>query len=415
MRLIVGFLLLFAVAVVAAALLGTNDGIVTMTWRGWRAELSLNLFLFAVVAAAAVLVSAVLAFRAVVTLPQRARDWRATRRDRVAQAALRDALAQYFGGRYSRAQRAAQRALAVQADTPEMPQDNDFTVLAHLLAAGSAHRLQDRGRRDAGLNEALRVAAGSAAARPAQEGARLLAAEWAIDDRDPTRAMDHLAELPPGVARRTQALRLRLAATRLARQPLEALRTARLLAKHQAFSRTAAQGLLRSLAFEALDSARDIDQLRRVWLQFDAADRRDSWVLARAATQAAGMGAPEEARGWLLAGWSDIGTRGADERAVLCDALLSLAEGIGADWLPRVEALAQQLPADGHAALVAGVVCRRRGLWGVGGRYLQQAAEEPGLDTRLRRLAWREIAEQAQSDGHEARATAAFAAAARLD
>lgn len=415
MRLVVGFLLMFAVAVVAASLLGTNDGIVTMTWRGWRAELSLNLFLIVLAVGAVVLVSAVLALRAVLTLPQRARDWRATRRDRVAQAALRDALAQYFGGRYSRAQRAAQRALAVQADTPEMPQDNDFTVLAHLLAAGSAHRLQDRARRDAGLREALRVAAGSAAARPVQEGARLLAAEWAVDDRDPTAAMDHLAELPPGVARRTQALRLRLAATRLARQPLEALRTARLLAKHQAFTRTAAQGLLRSLAFEAIDSARDVDQLRRVWLQFDAADRRDPYVLARAATLAGTLGAPDEARGWLLAGWPDIATRGADERAALCDALLRLADDIGADWLPRVEALAQQLPADGHAALVAGIVCRRRGLWGVGGRYLQQAAEDTALEPRLRRLAWREIAEQAEADGHGDRAARAFAAAARLD
>ena len=46
----------------------------------------------------------------------------------------------------------------------------------------------------------------------------------------------------------TQALRLRLQASRLARQPMEALRTARLLAKHQAFSKVAAQGLLRSEA-----------------------------------------------------------------------------------------------------------------------------------------------------------------------
>ncbi|MFX8160640.1 hypothetical protein ABTL01_19970, partial [Acinetobacter baumannii] len=89
---------------------------------------------------------------------------------------------------------------------------------------------------------------------------------------DASRALSLLGELAPGVARRTQALRLRLQASRLARQPLDALRPARLLAKHQAFSKAAAQGLLRSLAFEALDGARDVDQLRSVWQQLDSAD-----------------------------------------------------------------------------------------------------------------------------------------------
>ena len=95
------------------------------------------------------------------------------RRDRTAQAVLREALAQYFGGRYSRAQSAAQRALAIQADTPELGQDNEFTVLGQLLAAGSAHRMQDRATRDEELERALQLARGSAAARPAEEGARL--------------------------------------------------------------------------------------------------------------------------------------------------------------------------------------------------------------------------------------------------
>ena len=80
------------------------------------------------------------------------------------------------------------------------------------------------------------------------DGARLLAAEWALDDRDGPRAEALLAELQPGVARRTLALRLKLQAARLERRPMDALHTARLLANHQAFSSTAAQGLLRSLA-----------------------------------------------------------------------------------------------------------------------------------------------------------------------
>ena len=45
MRATIWFVLLFAVAVVAAVTLGTNDGLVTFYWGEWRLDLSLNLFL----------------------------------------------------------------------------------------------------------------------------------------------------------------------------------------------------------------------------------------------------------------------------------------------------------------------------------------------------------------------------------
>src|SRR5512145_2030984 len=201
MRAVVWFVLLFVVAVVAATTLGGNDGLVSIYWAGQRLDLSLNLFLILLAALCFVLVTVFNAINALIGLPRRAREWRVSRRDRTAQASLREALAQYFGGRYSRAQKAAQRALTIQADTPELAQDNEFTVLGHLLAAGSAHRLQDRAGRD----------------------------------RAADRALELLGALPTGVARRTHALRLRLQATRLGRQPQDALKTARLLAKHQGF------------------------------------------------------------------------------------------------------------------------------------------------------------------------------------
>ena len=140
MRAVIWFLLLFAVAVVAAATLGTNDGLVSVYWGTWRLDTSLNLFLLVLIGTCFALVSVINAIHSLTRLPQRAHEWRVARRDRSAQAALRDALAQYFGGRYSRAQRSAQRALVIQSDTPELAQDNEFTVLGHLLMAGSVHR-----------------------------------------------------------------------------------------------------------------------------------------------------------------------------------------------------------------------------------------------------------------------------------
>jgi HemY protein len=414
MRAVIWFLLLFAVAVVAAATLGTNDGLVSVYWGTWRLDTSLNLFLLALVATCFVLVSVINAINALTGLPQRAHDWRVARRDRSAQAALRDALAQYFGGRYSRAQAAAHRALAIQADTPDLAQDNEFTVLGHLLAAGSAHRLQDRVKRDEQLAKALELSKWSYAARSAEEGARLLAAEWALDDRDAARALELLSELPPGVARRTHALRLKLQATRLGRQPQEALKTARLLAKHQGFSKVAAQGLLRSLAAETLGTAHDIDQLRRIWLQFDPADRRDPMVASSAARRAALLGAPEEGRGWLRPFWDRLGELSADDRAAVSQGLVACLPGIGPDWLQRLEAAAQSFPREPAIAHAVGSALAERRLWGKARQLLETAAADSTLSADERRHAWLSLARLAEEEGDNERAVHSFEAAARL-
>ncbi len=414
MRSIIWFVLLFVVAVVAATTLGTNDGLVTFYLGTWRLDLSLNLFLLLLVGTCFVLVTGIQAMNSLVGLPQRAKEWRVARRDRSAQAALRDALAQYFGGRYGRAQKSAQRALAIQTDTPELAQDNEFTVLSHLLAAGSAHRLQDRAGRDEQLRQALDLSRRSAAARSAEEGAMLLAAEWALDDRDAPRAMELLAELPQGVARRTHALRLKLQATRLRQQPQDALKTARLLAKHQGFSKIAAQGLLRSLAFESLDTAHDIDQLRRVWMLFDPVDRRDPFVAGRAAARAASLGAHEEARGWLRPFWDALTDLSADERVAVSQGLVHAMPGIGPEWLARLEAAYSAYPREGAIALAVGCALAERQLWGKARRLLEQAANDTALATSSRRKAWLGLAELAQQEDDSARAAAAFEAAARL-
>jgi HemY protein len=414
MRATIWFVLLFAVAVVAATTLGTNDGLVTFYWRDWRLDLSLNLFLLLLFGTCFLLVTLFQAINALTGLPKRAREWRVARRDRVAQAALRDALTQYFGGRYSRAQKSAQRALTIQTETPELAQDNEFTVLALLLAAGSAHRLQDRPARDDQLRRALELSQRSAAARPAEEGARLLAAEWALEDRDAPRALELLDELPLGVARRTHALRLKLQAAKLGGMPHDALKTARLLLKHQGFSKAAAQGLLRSLASEALTHAHDIDQLRRTWLAFDPLDRRDPFIAACAAERAVALGAPEEGRAWLRPFWDEIDELGEDERTVLAKAFVAAVPGMGPEWLPRLDAAALAHPRDGAVALAVGSGLAERQLWGKARRLLEQAANESRLPGAARRKAWVTLAELAQREGDAPRAAQCFEAAARL-
>ena len=410
MRGVIWLVLLFVVAVVSATTLGSNDGLVSLYWSGWRTDLSLNLFVILVLGSCAVLMLAVQALNSLVSLPKRAGQWRALRRERAAEVALRDAQAEYFGARYGRAHKAAQRALLLQRDAPALAGDGQFRMLARLLAAGSLHKLQDRKGREANLRSALKSDSGAA-----DEAARLLAAEWALDDRDAPRALEMLDALTPGAARRTQALRLRLQANRMARQPMEALRTARLLANHQAFSPIVAQSLLRSLANETLDAAHDVQQLRRLWGQFDAADRRDPHISCRAAQRAAQLDAAEDGRLWLRPLWDRLAELPREDRDRVSLALIDARSGIGAEWLPRLESAAQSFGHESAVVAAVGMVFAERQLWGKARRLLEQAAAAPSLPSRTRRLAWRQLAQLARQESDEARAVLCERAAAAID
>lgn len=414
MRSVVWLVLLFVVAVVAATMLGRNDGLVTLYWGGWRAEVSLNLFLVALLATCVLLVIALRALSSLRSLPERAREWRALRHERAAQAALREALGEFLGARYTRAHKAAQRAIAIEQARPDDAPDRDVLVLSHLLSAASLHRLQDRRQRDEQMQRA-RALRRHGASGVGDDGVQMLGAQWAVDDLEARQALAMLAELPPGLARRTQALRLRLQAQRMAGQSMEALRTARLLAKHQGFTPSAARGLLRSLASEALDGTHDVEQLERTWQQLDATDQQDAYVVAHAVQRAVSLEACELARAWLRPLWDRLATLGADEREQAALALLRCVNGIGTDWLPRLEAA---LAAHAHEpAVVAavGAAFAERQLWGKARRPLEHAAHAPTLAPFARRRAWRLLATLAREQGEEARAVECDRAAAAVE
>jgi HemY protein len=208
---------------------------------------------------------------------------------------------------------------------------------------------------------------------------------------------------------------LKLQALRLARRPLEALHTARLLSNHQAFSPAVAQGLLRSLAAETLETAHDAQQLRRLWGQFDAADRRDAVVAARAAQRAATLGVAGDGRLWLRPFWDRLAELSREDRDRVALALSDVRAGIGTDWLPRLESAALAHGNESAVVAAVGMVFAERQLWGKARRLLEQAAAAPGLPASARRGAWRQLAAQARQESDEARAVACERAAAALD
>lgn len=409
MRAALWLLALFGVAVAAALFAGNNQGTVTLFWPPYRIDLSLNMVVLALALGFATLYAALRALAALLELPRQARRWRLQQKERAMHAALLDALTQLLAGRFLRSRKAAMAALEQEsalgkagAPAPHGPQ---LRTLAHMVAAETSHALQDRAQRETHLQQALdgTLPRRASHAQELREGAQMRAARWSLDDREADAALERLASLPQGAARRTLALRIRLKATRLAGRTREALDTARLLGKHRAFSADAAQSIVRGLAIELIHGARDPSQLQATWLSLEPADRAMPELAIHAAQQLAQLGgSAQQVRQWLLPVWQqmvDLPDALADQHALrLINALEAGLDDIDAAWLARIEAAQQANPRDTRLQYLAGMACLQRQLWGKAQQLLTQAA--PQLrDAPLRRKAWQRLAELAEQRG----------------
>ncbi len=406
MRAIAWLLALFAAAVAVALLAGSNHSTVTVFWPPYRVDLSLNLVLLLTALLFIALHLALKGLTALFAMPQQAQRWRLQQKERAAHAALLDAYSHLLAGRFLRARKAAEIALrqenALLTSGHPMAHGDKLRALAHLITAESAQSLQDHATRDTHLQLALDNTAqrNSQDSQETREGVQLRAARWALDDRDADAALQWLDALPVGASRRTLALRARLKATRLARQTLPALETARLLAKHRAFSPAAAQSILRGLALELVNAAHDPAQLQRAWDELEHAER----LLPEVATQAAQrlsnlQGDASLARQWLLPIWEQMVLAPPDQQHAYSLKLVRALEAsfssadspLDLPWLHRIEAAQQRHPRDAQLQYLAGMVCMRHQLWGKAQLLLGQST--PQLDdTGLRRNAWRALA-----------------------
>ena len=420
---------LFALAVAGAWLADHNEGMVALFLYPYRIDLSLNLFVLGLVSLVALLLLAQKAVSTLLSLPREARRWRLQQKERAAHAALLDACVQFMAGRYLRARKSAELALAREdalrgaADHP-LAHAATLRAVAHVVAAESAHALQDKGRREQHLQQAEQELqqADASTRQPLAEGLTLRAARWLLDDRDAPASLERLALLPGAVARRTVAMRIQLKAARLAGQTARALDTALLLAKHRAFSPGAAQSLVRSLVLDLIARTCDEPALEKLWQDLPAAQRALPEVAAQAATRWLELGGdPSRARAWLLPVWEAMlaghSGRSILDRQKLVQALAhSMEDVVSADaraWLARIESAQQSLPNDALLQYLAGMVYLRHQLWGKAQAALGLAVR--GLsDTGLQRRAWAALAELAEQRQDADAALQAWKQAARL-
>lgn len=422
MRFALWLMALFGVAVASALFAGNNQGTVTLYWPPYRVDVSLNLLLLGLALAFVTLHLALRGLSGLFSIPQQARRWRLSYKERTIYSGLLDTISHLVAGRYVRARKAAELVVAVEdamlSSGDALPDAARLRTLAHLLAAESAHALQDRSTREAHFQHALDEAA-SKEANDLRDGVQLRAARWALEDRDASGAVQWLEQLPVGTARRTIALRLRFKAARQARNTRVALDTARVLTKHRAFSEVAGAGIVRGLALELLRGAHDTAQMEHAWGALEAAERQLPDVALEGAERLLGLdGDASVARQWVLPLWQNPQTPALtyEQRVRLVRVLERsfMAADAPADstWLSRIEAAQMAQPGDPLLQYLAGVLCVRLSLWGKAQALLRQAI--PMLkDADMKRRAWLAMAELAEQRSDSKAATEAYRAAAK--
>ncbi len=423
MRFALSLLALFAVAAAAALLAGNNQGTITLYWPPYRVDLSLNLVLLLVLAAFVMLHLALRALAGLFAIPHEAKRWRLQHKERAMHLALLESLSHLIAGRFIRARKSAELALAQEAvierGGEHLPYAARARAVSHWMVAESAHALHNRELRDAQLGLALEQTL-RRDAQETREGVQMRAAQWALDDRDAPAALRWLDGLPHGAARRTVALRLALKAARLADQTQRALETARLLAKHGAFSAEAGHTLVQGLELQLIDHARDPAQVQQVWASLDARSRANAVVAIHAAGLLQSLGGELTlARQWLLPAWERLAQSPKDlPEAVRVGLIACLERGFampgGAPdqaWLARIESAHMRHPGDASLQYLAGIACMHLQLWGKAQALLTTAMTQL-QGGALAQSAWLSLAKLAEQRGDKDAAQSAYRNAA---
>ena len=424
MRAALWFAALFAIAVASALFAGNNPGTVTLFWSPHRVDLSLNLFLMVLAGSFLTLHLAMRALSALVSIPEQARRWRLLQKERAIHTALLDSLSHLVAGRFIRARKTADMVISleesVERSGEQLAYSGRLRTLTHLIAAESAHALQDRALRDTHFEKALEEASGRDA-QEAREGVQLRRARWALDDRDAPAAMQWLDELPSGASRRTVALRMRFRAARQAGEPRMALESSRLLTKHRAFSEAAGTSIARGLAIELVRAAHDTVQLRRVWDILERAEQEIPEVACEAAERLLVLGGDVAvSRQWVLPVWESMAR---DHEALSLTQRIRLArvleQGFGiageshdAVWLSRIESAQMGNPRDAVLQYLAGMVCMHLNLWGKAQQLLKQSLLTLN-HSELARDTWLALANMAELRQDGQAAAAAYREAAK--
>lgn len=413
---------LAAAAVALALLVGQNGATVTLFWSPYRVDMSFNLVLAGVVTLFVLLYVVLRSVAALRALPHRARRWRWLQKERAATAALVDAWINQKAGRFVRARSAAGQAIehAEQLDAKVSGDHRALRVMAHLLAAEAEHALQHPELRDRHMQAAQSLSRASDSTTLV-EASQLRALHWAVGGGEVVAAQRLMADLPQGVARRTAVLRLKLRLSRMTADHATGLETARLLAKHRAFSASAATSLLRQLRIDLIQHCTDAGQLRQRWQSMDPAERADPELIVAGLERLGQLPSDSErerlarvaVHEWASPLLSDYAGLPEALRPRFVSILQQLMPRDDTEWLARIENLQRAHPADPHLTYLTALTCYEQKLWGKATTFFQQATRSLN-EPHLLAESWARLAQLAQERGDDTAALAAWRQAATL-
>jgi HemY protein len=359
-------LALFGLAVAVALGARLNDGYVLLVFPPYRAEVSLNLFVLALIGLFLSLYVALRALAVTFGLPQRVRQYRERRRREKASQVFQDAVRLLFEGRFGQALKKADEAY--EAGTAR--------GLSALIAARAAQRMRESEKQQDWMARAM-------SDDPRNEAATLmLEAEMMNESRRFDEALVALDRLQNKQGRHIAALRLELRARQGVGDWDGVLKLARQLTKRDALPAE----VVREIRTQAhlgniAKRAEDLVQLT-AYLRALPVEERGQRVVLAAARALVAQGADGEAQKLIEAVLDTTGNDGWQS-----DLLTIYGRLIGGELTARIakaEAWLRSHPDDARLLDALGRMCLQQRLWGKAQSYLEASlAVEPTQQAHL--------------------------------
>lgn len=390
LRGLVWLALLFVLAAVLATVGHFDAGQVLIVYPPYRIDVSLNLVVVGVIALFIVLYALIRIGRNVWTMPQRVASYRARSKASKAHAALREAIGNLYAGRFSRAEKAAREALALDANKGA----------AGIVAAEAAHRMREYVRRDewlAGID------------LPDWQDARLMAsADMRADGRDPDGALTALTEMQAQGTRRLHAQQIALRAQQQLKNWAEVLKLVKTLEKREALHPAVAVRLRQQAAENLLrDRRHDAEALLALWHSLAPAERQSPRLADLAAELLIALERHQEARKIveeaLAHNWDARLLRRYPETAQAGDAL---------PLIQKAEGWRKERAEDPDLLFALGRLCLHQQLWGKAQSFLEAALSLADDNDALVIRTHRALARLFEQLGDTARASEHYRASA---
>ncbi|OQA34496.1 MAG: putative protoheme IX biogenesis protein [Betaproteobacteria bacterium ADurb.Bin341] len=344
---------LFGLAVALALGARLNDGYVLLVFPPWRMEISLNLFLCLLLGVLLVAYILVRGVSLTLSLPGRAREFRARRSREHAFNVLQDAIRLQYEGRFGRALNKAAEA----HETGYAP------GLCALIAARAAQCLREPSKQRSWIERARTDDSACEAA------ALMLEAELGNESRDYDQALAALKRLQEKFGRHIAALRMELRARQGCGDWDGVLRLARQLHKRDALSEKVMHEVCLRAHLENIRRCGDVSTDLLGYLRSIPRRERDARLVLEVARQLKAQGEEDQAAEVIEGALDDEQEEFWQDDLVILFGTLSSREPTAR--IAKAEQWLLKRPQDAGLLLTLGRLCQQQRLWGKAQSYFE--------------------------------------------